>query len=154
MPSKKAAKQTAGRKPAARKHAARKPAARKPAKAASFEELILRYPPVTQAIALRLREIVFEVLPKAEEKVYPSGWSVAMYKDVGNVCGISPMKDRCNFILWQGVHLPDPGGLLEGTGKNMRHVKVASPDDLPVSRIKALIRAGQKFVKGLDGAGR
>src|SRR5262249_31146388 len=105
-------------------------------------------------IALRLREIVFEVLPKAEETVYPTGWSVAMYKDVENICGISPKKDRCNFFFLQGVHLPDPGGLLEGTGKNMRHIKVASADDAPVTAIKALIRAGQKLAKVKDGVGR
>src|SRR5262245_22061052 len=110
MPAKKAIKKSAGK-------------AERPTQAnkGSFEDLILKYSPTVQATAARLRDIVYEVLPKAEEKVYPTGWTVAIYKDGEDICAISPQKARCNFFLWQGAHLPasaDPDGLLEGTGKN------------------------------------
>jgi hypothetical protein len=141
MPAKKSAKKSAGNTPV-----------RTPANRGSFEDLILKYPPTVQATAARLRAIVYEVLPKAEEKVYPTGWTVAIYKDGEDICAISPKKARCNFFLWQGAHLPDPDGLLEGTGKNARHVKISSPDDIPTTGIKKLIRAGKKLAKNNDGS--
>ena len=29
-----------------------------------------------------------------------------------------------NLCFYSGTHLPDPSGMLQGTGKNLRHVKV------------------------------
>ncbi len=143
MPAKKATKKSTG-----------KPVKQNSAKAASFDDLILKYPPIVQAIAMRLREIVREVLPKAEEKVYASGWTIAIYKDGEDICGIAPMKTRCNFYLMDGAHIPDPDGLLEGTGKNMRHVKVTAPDAIPTSKLKSLIRAGRKLAQNNQMTGR
>lgn len=100
-----------------------------------------------QAIAQRLREIVYEVLPRAEEKVWVKGWRTALYKDGTELCGIGPLKAYCNFYLTHGAHLTDPDGLLEGTGKGIRHVKVRTLDDLPVAGIKRLIRADKQFAR-------
>jgi hypothetical protein len=33
-------------------------------------------------------------------------------------------KSHTNVGFFYGAHLDDPGGLLEGAGKNMRHVKL------------------------------
>jgi hypothetical protein len=43
----------------------------------------------------------------------------------------------------RGARLPDPGKLLEGTGKSVRHVKIRSRDQLTERRgaIKALLLA-------------
>jgi len=143
MPAKKAAKKSTG-----------KLAKRNSANAASFDDLILKYPPFVQAVAVRLRAIVYEVLPKAGEKVYAGGWNIAIYNDGEDICGIAPMRTRCNFYLMDGAHIPDPDGLIQGTGKNMRHVKIASPDNMPVNGIKGLIRAGRKLARNKAGAGR
>ncbi|HVZ38431.1 MAG TPA: DUF1801 domain-containing protein [Candidatus Kapabacteria bacterium] len=113
----------------------------------SFGELAALMNPAIQPIAWRLREIIFEVLPNAEESVWASGWKVAMYRDGGDICGIGPGRDYVNFYLRQGAHLPDPDGLLEGTGKGMRHVKVRSLDAIPVKGIRRLIREGKKLAK-------
>ena len=40
-------------------------------------------------------------------------------------------REPCNHAtlqLWVGAHLPDPAGIVEGTGKNLRHVKIKSAD--------------------------
>lgn len=52
----------------------------------------------------------------------------------------------------QGAHLPDPAGLLEGTGKNMRHVKIRSAEQFAERRaaLRALIEAAAK-AKGEAG---
>src|SRR5262245_57303601 len=126
----------------AAKKSAVKSTSRTQANKPSFDDLILKYPLTVQETAALLRAIVYEVLPKAAEKVYLTCWKVAIYKDGEDICAIAPQKAHCKFFLWQGAHLPNPDGLLEGTGKNARHVKIASPDDIPATGIKKLIRAG------------
>lgn len=43
--------------------------------------------------------------------------------------------------FYQGAKLPDPEALLEGTGKNMRHVKIQSLGDINRAAVKALLQA-------------
>jgi hypothetical protein len=46
-----------------------------------------------------------------------------------------------NLGFTTGAHVPDPDGLLEGTGKNLRHVKVRSREDLSPALARLLRRA-------------
>jgi len=50
-----------------------------------------------------------------------------------------------------GTSLPDPEGLLEGTGKNMRHVKVHTMEDLEQKGLRNLVQAA---AAGLEGKAR
>lgn len=43
------------------------------------------------------------------------------------------------FFLW-GARLDDPHGLLEGSGSQVRGIRLASPKDLDSAKVKALIR--------------
>jgi hypothetical protein len=60
-------------------------------------------------------------------------------------CAISPQKTRINLYFTQGAHLPDPSGLLEGTGKNMRHVKIDNSKLLNSRAVKTLIKTAAKY---------
>ena len=51
--------------------------------------------------------------------------------------------------LSRGVDLPDPEGLLEGTGKKIRHVKIMSAADAKKKAVKAL--RGQAGLRGIKG---
>lgn len=136
----------ATKKASAKRQDARKTAvADSSAKTDTFAELIEQYPPHVQAIAQRLRKIIYEVLPRAEEKVWAKGWRTAFYKDGADLCGIGPHQDYCHFYLKHGALIPDPDNLLEGTGKGIRHIKVRALDEIPVAGIKRLIRAEKKF---------
>jgi hypothetical protein len=44
-----------------------------------------------------------------------------------------------NFGFWRGVQLDDPGGLLEGFGEKMRHVKITSKDEIDREGLHYLI---------------
>ena len=141
--NRKASKQTTAKSSAKKK--AMKP---NPSKHGTFDDLIGRHNPHIQAISMRLREVVYEVMPKAEEKVWIGGWRIALYHDGEEaVCGIGPAREYCNFYLTHGAQIPDPDGLLEGTGKGMRHVKVRSFDAIPIAGIKKLIREDRNFIK-------
>jgi len=57
------------------------------------------------------------------------------------ICYIAPLKDRINLGFNRGAVLPDPDGLLEGTGKLLRHIKVKKADLLAKPALRALIEA-------------
>ena len=148
-PRGKVAAKAPSRKPVAREsQAARERAVREQlskAKIGTFQDLFGTYSPDVQAIAHRLREMIFEILPEAKETVY-LGWRIALYKEITEICGIQPASDRCNFYLTKGAFLRDPHGLLEGTGKSIRHVKVRSVVGLPIDDLQELIRQARGIV--------
>jgi len=52
-----------------------------------------------------------------------------------------------NVGFFHGAFLKDPAGLLEGTGKRMRHVKLRPGIEIDSSALRALIRAAYVDVK-------
>jgi len=90
-----------------------------PTRDAQTEAFLDRWPDL-KPIALKARELIFDVMPEAVEQVKP-GWSVIWYgpgsrmKDTAIV--IQPQRAWVNLGLANGATLPDPAGLLEGTGK-------------------------------------
>ena len=52
-----------------------------------------------------------------------------------------------NVGFFLGAHLPDPAGLLEGTGKNMRHVKLRPGTDVDQRSLAALVESAYRLVK-------
>jgi hypothetical protein len=59
----------------------------------------------------------------------------------GPVIYIAPLKDSANLGFMDGVDLPDPRGLLKGTGKRLRHIKIKTVDDIDAEAFTALLRA-------------
>ncbi len=60
---------------------------------------------------------------------------------------VNAFKAHVNVGFFRGAELADPGGLLEGTGKRMRHVKVRPGADLDVEALGALIDAAYADIK-------
>jgi hypothetical protein len=54
---------------------------------------------------------------------------------------VGVFKDHINVGFFHGTSLPDPAGLLEGTGKFMRHVKVKPGLTFDKPALEALITA-------------
>jgi hypothetical protein len=52
---------------------------------------------------------------------------------------VNVFRSYVNVGLYFGAELEDPAGLLEGTGKRMRHVKVRPGADLNVAGLSAVI---------------
>lgn len=53
---------------------------------------------------------------------------------------VMPMADRVNFGFYHGAALEDPAGLLEGTGKRLRHMKVRSLAEADDPALRTLVR--------------
>jgi hypothetical protein len=61
---------------------------------------------------------------------------------------VDAFKDHVNVGFFPGSQLRDPAGLLEGTGKYMRHVKVRPGAPLDDAALRELITAAYHLVKG------
>lgn len=92
------------------------------------------------AIGVALRATIRAVHPDVTEVSYP-GYDAVSYgigprKVKEGYAYLMPQKDRVNLGFYQGASLIDPAGLLEGTGKALRHIKVrdAGMADSPALR--------------------
>jgi hypothetical protein len=90
-----------------------------------------------EAVA-QLRDLVREVAPDAEEAIK---WSQPVYSHNGPFCYMKAFKKHINFGFWRGAQMSDPSSHLQGTGGKMRHVKIASLDDIQPDVFKAFVRA-------------
>lgn len=97
--------------------------------ARTVEEVIAGYPAKVQELAERLRRLVKETVPQAGETVK---WGNPVFEVHGKgLCYLQGHKEYLRFGFFeQAQELDDPDGLLEGTGKAMRHVKVRSEADV------------------------
>ncbi|WP_129642362.1 DUF1801 domain-containing protein [Peristeroidobacter agariperforans] len=60
---------------------------------------------------------------------------------------VNVFKDHTNVGLFYGAHLEDPAGLLEGSGKNMRHVKLRADHPCNKTALQSLIDAAYLDLK-------
>jgi hypothetical protein len=84
-------------------------------------------------LVLALRESVLKEAPEAKEFVY-SGYVVGdvfTFTRPGKAfCHIAAYETHVNLGFNNGALLEDPHRLLAGTGKRIRHIRVASKQDL------------------------
>ena len=85
-----------------------------------------------------LRRLVIEAAPHAEESFK---WARPVYEHNGPLCYIMAHKNHVNLGFSRGVDLPDNADILEGSGKQMRHVKVTSVEDIDEEVLRGLIQA-------------
>lgn len=101
-----------------------------------------------RAVMKALRQLMVKTAPELAEK---KKWSSPAYVHPGskkgmgpNVCYIAGYTEHVNLGFYHGALLgdQDPQGLLEGTGKGLRHVKLRSMAELEEKReaLEALVR--------------
>lgn len=93
--------------------------------------------PTVRPLVEQLRAVVLTQAPALEETIK---WRNLFYVRKGNVCAIVPHRAHVNLEFWRGTELPDPQGVLEGTGKAARHVKVRTPEDADSDALTELLR--------------
>ena len=83
------------------------------------------------AIARKVRAAVLGAQPQLVERVR-AGWHSVNYRDpsAGFVCAIFPTADLVQLVFERGAALPDPDGLLTGSGKQVRMLRFARAEDV------------------------
>jgi len=109
----------------------------------TFEDAIASFRPEIREIARRLRDLIELVHPDAVEVVWLkqriAGFGLGPKKMTEQVSYIAPQTNYVNLGFYRGTSLPDPAGLLEGTGKALRHVKVHTVEDVERPALKQLL---------------
>lgn len=113
--------------------------------AIEIEKLLADHPKDQRTIERALLEMTLEELPDAvvhvdagDEGLIAIGTGRRMSEVL---FAIIAHRDHVNLQLADGVDLPDRSGIVEGTGKRVRHVKVRSPEDLERLPLRDLVRA-------------
>lgn len=87
----------------------------------TLESLLADFPPQVEALALLARRFIRATVPDALEKILP-GWKAISYSRPRYFCGIFLFATEVHLIFEHGVLLADPDSLLQGNGKQVRHV--------------------------------
>ncbi len=111
----------------------------------TFDDLLDITVPELRPLVKRLREIVLEIDPAAVE-VVRLGDRAATYglgpkKMSEGYVYILPHSRWVNLGFYKGADLSDPDGLLEGSGKKLRHIKIRSLVDAERPAARRLISA-------------
>jgi hypothetical protein len=112
--------------------------------APTWEENLANHAPAVQAAARALEAAIRREIPNVVVEydrgngLLAFGTSMKM-RDL--LFALIPHAGWVNLQLAHGALLANPDGLIEGTGKKIRHVKVRSAEMAHDSRIAAIIRA-------------
>ena len=111
-----------------------------------LDALLERHTPEVRDVFLALRALVRELMPDAVEQLDlpdrllafgfgpPGGMRLR-----GLAVALIPHAAHVNVQLADGALLADPSGIVEGTGKRIRHVKCRSLADVARPALRALL---------------
>ena len=102
-----------------------------------------------QKLALDLRKLVLEEMAPCHENIYDAYSAVAIgYGPTDRLSDgifhIAVYEKGVNLGFNQGATLADPDGILEGNGKQIRHIKIRTPSDLARPEIRAYVRRARQ----------
>ena len=111
----------------------------------SFDEALFGSSCQVKEIARRLRKLIIDFYPEVVEVPWPKqkiiGYGVGPKKMSEHFCYIGAFSEHVNLGFYYGAHLPDPQGLLEGTGKKLRHVKVREVEEVAQPALDQLLQS-------------
>ncbi len=110
--------------------------------------------PALQNVVRGLRSFVRAAVPGT--KITVNSWRIPTFEAKDPFCFYMVGKNHVTLGFHHGTSLDDPEKLLEGTGKNLRHVKLRTVEDLEKKGLKRLVLAaahleGKPPMKGMRG---
>jgi len=117
-----------------------------------IEELLQGKSDVVRQVYIKTHRLILETLPEvahATERKDGSTWyGTRQYGyDGWGMAALNAHAKWVSLALVRGADLEDPSGILEGTGKKMRHVKVRSLEQFEERRdaVRGLIQAASRL---------
>ena len=133
--AKRKAPASATKKSAAPATTAKKPSAR--AAGLTVDAYIAALAAPQRAIATTLRALVRREAPGATESIK---WGQPVWDESGPFAFLRAARAHVTLGFWRGAELPDRGGLLEGEGDRMRHVKIPVGREVPTAALEGFVR--------------
>jgi len=132
--------------PAAEKH----PHAEKPS-VKVIREVLKERQPALRDLYVKTHRLILETFPGIQHSLDLTdgmmGYGARQYGyDGWGMLALSCNTRWLTLNFFIGAHLPDPDGILEGTGKNLRHVKLRTAEELEqrTDAIRALLLASPR----------
>ena len=109
-------------------------------------EFLYRHDPNVQSLALGLRTVVLDELAPCHEYIFQTGSRVVLLygptdrviKD--GICLVVVYTRHVNLGFMHGADLTDKRGVLQGSGKAMRHLSLKKLSELDRPEIRSLLR--------------
>jgi len=123
------------------------PRSTQPSPSAQFSALVSRFPPGTVALVEKCMPKLRRALPGANQIVYDYAKSVVVsfsMSERGYEAIVAMAISAAGVQLYFDKSIPDPQGLLGGSGTKVRSVTVESASALDRGDIHALIEAAKK----------
>ena len=110
--------------------------------------------PERRKVVRALRDFLKKAVPGTKETI--NSWGIPTFEAPAPFCLYMVAKNHVTLGFHYGTSLKDPEGLLEGTGRNMRHVKLHVQEDLKQKGLRNLVqqaaRLGRKPpMRGMGG---
>jgi hypothetical protein len=111
-----------------------------------LDEFLAAFPDDVAEIVHRLRGRILAVVPNANEFVWDATNAVSLvYTPTARwqdgICHIATYSKHANLGFNDGASVPDPQGVLQGTGARIRHATFAAVDDVDAPWLEAYLRA-------------
>ena len=106
------------------------------------QAFLASYPPEVRDLTWKLRALVFEVIPNVLELVDASdkmlGYGLSpKWADI--MCVIAPYTSHVILMFGKGRELRDPEGMLKGTEKHVRYIKIMEASDIEAPDLRTLL---------------
>ena len=89
------------------------------------------------SVASQLRVLIKNAIPDINETIK---WGMPTYEKNALICALRSANGYIALQFYMGSNLDDPDSILEGSGKNMRHVKVYKETDIQKDLFMSWIR--------------
>lgn len=108
------------------------------------------YDPGIQSLAMGLRKVVHEEMAPCHEYIFEMRSKVVLLYGAteqviaDGICNINVFARHVILGFPRGTDLDDPAGVLQGTGKAMRHITLKKLSDLDRPEIRGYLRQARK----------
>lgn len=111
----------------------------------TFSDILAVATPRLRPVCESLRQQIASLHHDFVEVVWPkhkiASFGIGPRKMTEHYAYIAVQDSHVNLGFYHGILLPDPEGLLEGTGKKLRHIKIRDVSSGNSSAVIALLRA-------------
>jgi len=111
-----------------------------------FRPFLARYDAAVRQLTLALRTVVVEELAPCHEYIFAMRSKVVLLYSGSaraisdGICNIAVFRQHVTLTFVEGTDLDDPGHLLKGSGKIMRHLRIMSVAELARPELRMWLR--------------
>jgi Domain of unknown function (DU1801) len=115
-------------------------------------ECLAKYDPAIYPLVFGLRRIVLDAIAPCHEYIFQMRSKVVVLYGAttrvmaDGICQMAIFRHHVTLVFPDGIDLQDPTGVLRGTGRTMRHVRVTMPCDLVRPELRSLLRQARAVV--------